>query len=81
MGNPDFLYECGKSVRRNSWLTPIARAKLQALATSTEVAAQSLEKLSATGAQIRQRRAAALTVVDAQDDDEYEDSEGAKSDP
>lgn len=41
-------------------LTPLARARLAALTTSTEVAAQSLDTLADRGAAVRRRRAAAI---------------------
>jgi hypothetical protein len=43
-------------------LTPLSRAKLAALTTSTEVAAQGLQELSQTGAAIRAKRTAALAL-------------------
>jgi hypothetical protein len=46
-------------------LTPLSRAKLAALTTSTEVAAQSLNQLGETGKAIRAKRTAALEAVEA----------------
>jgi hypothetical protein len=50
-------------------LTPLSRAKLAALTTSTEVSAQQLEQLGATGKAIRAKRTAALELeADASDE-------------
>lgn len=55
-------------------LTPLSRAKLAALTTSTEVSAASLEKLAQSGAQIRQRRAAMIDAATDSDEDEQDES-------
>lgn len=49
-------------------LTPLSRARLAALTTSTEVSARNLDDLSATGAAIRAKRQEAIEAESVDDD-------------